>query len=111
VSAVVRAQWHGSASGTCRSTSSRPTCSAGSRHAIARLEEGQQLLRADLEGLSDVGLDALRWTNWGEQWPAWRILWTMIDHDAHYGAEIGCLRDLHRVTAGAGVPPNAANVP
>jgi hypothetical protein len=76
-----------------------------------RWAEGQQLLRADLEGLSDVGLDALRWTNWGEQWPAWRILWTMIDHDAHHGAEIGCLRDLHRVTAGAGVPPNAANVP
>jgi len=85
-----------------------PATAAG---AIARLEEGQQLLRADLEGLSDVGLDALRWTNWGEQWTAWRILWTTIDHDAHHGAEIGCLRDLHRVTAGAGVPPNAANVP
>jgi hypothetical protein len=43
-----------------------------------------------------------RWTNWGERWPAWRILWTMIDHDAHHGAEIGCLRDLYRATAGGG---------
>jgi hypothetical protein len=24
----------------------------------------------------------------------------MIDHDAHHGGEIGCLRDLYRVTAG-----------
>jgi hypothetical protein len=36
----------------------------------------------------------------GERWPAWRVLWTMIDHDAHHGGEIGCLRDLYRVTAG-----------
>jgi hypothetical protein len=27
-------------------------------------------------------------------------VWTMIDHDAHHGGEIGCLRDLYRVTAG-----------
>jgi hypothetical protein len=24
----------------------------------------------------------------------------MVDHDAHHGGEIGCLRDLYRVTAG-----------
>jgi hypothetical protein len=23
----------------------------------------------------------------------------MVDHDAHHGGEIGCLRDLYRVTA------------
>jgi len=72
--------------------------------ATTALQEGQRLLRADLEGLDDHELDAPRWTNWGEQWPAWRILWTMIDHDAHHGAEIGCLRDLYRVTAGADSP-------
>jgi hypothetical protein len=42
------------------------------------------------------------WTNWGERPPAWRILWTMIDHDAHHGAEIGCLRDLYRATGAGG---------
>jgi len=73
--------------------------------AVARLEEGQGLLRAALAGLGDEELDGPRWTNWGERWPAWRVLWTMIDHDAHHGGEIGCLRDLYRVTAGAGTPP------
>lgn len=41
---------------------------------VARLEEVHRLLRADLEALSDDALDEPRWTNWGEQWPAWRIL-------------------------------------
>jgi hypothetical protein len=68
--------------------------------ALARLEEGQRRLRAALAGLGDQELDGLRWTNWGERWPAWRVLWTMIDHDAHHGGEIGCLRDLYRVAAG-----------
>jgi hypothetical protein len=68
--------------------------------ALARLEEGQRRLRAALAGLGDEELDGLRWTNWGERWPAWRVLWAMIDHDAHHGGEIGCLRDLYRVTAG-----------
>ena len=52
-----------------------------------------------LAGLADDELDGPRWTNWGERWPTWRILWTMIDHDAHHGGEIGCLRDLYRATA------------
>ncbi len=30
----------------------------------------------------------------GERWPTWRIFWTMIQHDAHHGAEIAMLRDL-----------------
>ena len=71
-----------------------PATAAG---AIVRLEEGQRLLRAELETLSERALDEPRSTNWGEQWPAWRIFWAMIDHDGHHGAEIGCLRDLYRV--------------
>jgi DinB superfamily len=73
-----------------------PPTAAG---AVARLEEGQRRLRAALAGLADEELDEPRLTNWGERWPAWRILWTMIDHDAHHGGEIGCLRDLYRVRA------------
>jgi hypothetical protein len=79
-----------------------PPTAAG---ALARLEQGQRSLRAALEELDDGELDAPCWTNWGERWPAWRILWTMIDHDAHHGGEIGCLRDLYRETTGAGPGP------
>jgi len=28
----------------------------------------------------------------------YRILWTMVDHDALHGGAIGCLRDLYRWT-------------
>ena len=69
------------------------------RGALERLQEGQRLLRSDLIGLQADQLDQPRLTNWGEEWPAWRIFWAMIDHDLHHGAEIGCLRDLYRASA------------
>jgi hypothetical protein len=64
--------------------------------AFAMLERGQKLLIAALDGLTDADLESPRMTNWGEEWPAWRIFWTMIDHDLHHGGEIGVLRDLYR---------------
>ena len=64
--------------------------------AITELERGQRLLVETLGGLTDVDLDAGRMTNWGEEWPTWKVLWTMIDHDLHHGGEIGALRDLYR---------------
>jgi hypothetical protein len=51
--------------------------------------------------LSDAELMEMRLTNWGEQWPTWRIFWAMIFHDLHHGAEIGCLRDLYRAMRAA----------
>jgi hypothetical protein len=69
--------------------------------AIAWLEEGHTRLRAALDGLTDSDLEETRLTNWGEPWPTWRIFWTMIHHDAHHGAEIGCLRDLYRIMRNA----------
>ncbi len=66
--------------------------------AIALLEQGQALLRADLQSLSEEQLDEPRKTNWGELWPAWRIFWAMLDHDALHGGAIGHLRDLYRWT-------------
>jgi hypothetical protein len=72
--------------------------------AIERLEEGHRLLRSDLVGLEDEQLGRPRLTNWGEEWPSWRIFWAMIDHDQHHGAEIGCLRDLYRASRPAGAP-------
>jgi hypothetical protein len=65
--------------------------------AIAQLEHGHTLLVRDLAGLRDADLDQPRLTNWGEQWPTWRVFWTMIDHDALHGGEIGALRDLYRL--------------
>src|SRR5712691_610699 len=62
---------------------------------IALLEQGQALLRADLQTLAEAELDEPRKTNWGELWPAWRIFWTMTDHDAFHGGVIGYLRDLY----------------
>jgi uncharacterized damage-inducible protein DinB len=69
--------------------------------AIEALEDGQRVLTTDLEGLTDHDLDGPRLTNWGENWPTWKIFWTMINHDLHHGAEIGTLRDLYRVSAPA----------
>lgn len=69
---------------------------------IAELERGQSLLVDDLAALEDADLDGQVRTNWGGVWPAWRIFWTMIDHDAHHGGEIGVLRDLFRSRAVGG---------
>jgi hypothetical protein len=64
--------------------------------ATTLLEHGQRLLTDDLAALTDDELDGDVLTNWGERWPAWRIFWTMIEHDLGHGGEIGCLRDLYR---------------
>jgi hypothetical protein len=69
--------------------------------ATAQLEEGQQRLVEDLQSVGPADLERSVMTNWGEQWPAWKIFRTMIHHDIHHGAEIGALRDLYRVTRGA----------
>jgi DinB family protein len=70
------------------------------KDAIAQLAEGQALLKRDLGTLDDAGLDREVLTNWGERWPAWRVFWTMIEHDLHHGGEIGALRDLYRSRLG-----------
>jgi uncharacterized damage-inducible protein DinB len=74
--------------------------------AVGSLESWHALLVDDLAALTDDDLDGPRPTNWGEEWPTWRIFWTMTEHDIHHGAEIGALRDLLRVTGGP-VPATA----
>jgi hypothetical protein len=64
---------------------------------VETLRRGHELLADDLAGLSDADLDRSVLTNWGEEWPAWRIFTTMTDHDRHHGAEIALLRDLYRI--------------
>jgi hypothetical protein len=66
--------------------------------AISWLTDGHKLLRKALDGMNDNGLSEIRLTNWGDSWPTWRIFWTMLSHDLHHGAEIGCLRDLYRAS-------------
>jgi hypothetical protein len=59
------------------------------------LEAGYQKIKSAIEKLSDEDLATPRKTNWGDEWPTWRIFWAMIYHDLHHGAEISCLRDLY----------------
>jgi len=68
--------------------------------AIEMLDRSHLTLAGALNGLSDQELDEPRKTNWGELWPAWRIFWTMADHDAFHGGVIGYLRDLYFWRAG-----------
>jgi nicotinamidase-related amidase len=71
--------------------------------ALTFLEEGQQQLLSALTELTAADLQALRPTNWGQQWPTWRIFWTMITHDLEHGAEIGLLRQLYRLSRETGI--------
>jgi hypothetical protein len=63
--------------------------------AIEFLDGGESLLREALDRISDAQLDEPVKTNWGDLWPAWRIFWTMADHDALHAGAIGNLRDLY----------------
>jgi hypothetical protein len=67
--------------------------------AIASLDEGQRLLAAALADRTDADLHLPVLTNWGEEWPCWRVFSAMTSHDLQHGSEIGCVRDLyaHRV--------------
>lgn len=70
--------------------------------ALDMLDRGQASLTEDLAALDDQDLERPVMTNWAEEWPAWRIFWTVIHHDAHHGGEIGALRDLYRTIGGTG---------
>jgi hypothetical protein len=61
--------------------------------ALGVLEAGHHQLRADLAVQTETDLDSLVLTNWHERWPAWRIFWTMLNHDALHTGTIGQLRD------------------
>lgn len=61
------------------------------------LEGAHRQLSRVLDDLDETDMERMVSTNWGEQWPIWRIFWVMILHDLTHGAEIGCLRDLYGV--------------
>jgi uncharacterized damage-inducible protein DinB len=67
--------------------------------AIEYLEASQRPVTATLGDLDDAGLEEMRPTHFGVDWPARRVLMVLIDEQVHHGAEIGVLRDLYRVRA------------
>jgi hypothetical protein len=56
----------------------------------------------ELGALTDADLDRLVPTNSGQQWPLHRIFATLINEQAHHGAEISLLRDLYRCSDSLG---------
>ena len=68
--------------------------------AIDLWEDGRRMLVDDLSSLHDADLDAPVRTNWGAEWPAWRIFWAITHHDLQHGSEIACLRDLYAHSLG-----------
>jgi uncharacterized damage-inducible protein DinB len=65
--------------------------------AIRWLEQAHANLARILATLNDSDLEQSRLTNWGEEWPTWRIFWVLAYHDVQHGAEIASLRHLFRL--------------
>ena len=66
----------------------------------AALDVGHQRLRDALVKLTDADLDAMVFTNWGEQVPARRIFQVMIQHDIWHGGQIRTMRALYQAARG-----------
>lgn len=62
----------------------------------AYLGDAHRTLRGYLDGLVDIDLRTLQKTNWGEQWPAERILWVIIAHDCYHAGQIRTMRAFYR---------------
>ena len=72
--------------------------------AVEWLRVSQEQLRVVVRDSVDADLEAPRLTNWGNLWPGERIWRTLIDEQAHHGAEISLLRDLYRNRDSLGQP-------
>ena len=64
--------------------------------ALRYLAESHRALETAIGHLRDNDLTVPRLTNWGEQWPTTRIIWTLIQHDVYHGAQIQAMRKLYR---------------
>ena len=62
--------------------------------ALTWLEHAQELVESALRNETNLERPVL--TNWGDTWPAWKVFWTLAEHDLMHGAEISALRDLRR---------------
>lgn len=55
-----------------------------------------QPIKDSLADLTDLDLDKLVPTSWGEEWPLHQVIVTLINEQVHHGAEISLMRDLYR---------------
>jgi uncharacterized damage-inducible protein DinB len=69
---------------------------------LAYLQESQDAWLGCWSSLEADELLRLRSTNWGEQWPTWRIISTITHHDAYHAGQIAL---LHASLPAASVPP------
>jgi DinB superfamily len=64
--------------------------------AIEYLIDSQRPITDTLDRLDDEGLEEMRPTHFGVEWPARRVLTVLVDEQVHHGAEVALLRDLYR---------------
>jgi uncharacterized damage-inducible protein DinB len=69
---------------------------------LAYLQESHDAWVGCWSTLGDSELLCLRSTNWGEQWPTWRIISTLSHHDTYHAGQIAL---LHAVLPTASAPP------
>jgi hypothetical protein len=67
------------------------------------LTEAQQYWLSSWNELNENCLDQLVATNWGDQWPTWKIIHTVTAHDSYHAGQIA----ITRATAAdpVGAPP------
>lgn len=70
--------------------------------ALAYLDEAQDYWMKSWEALQDEHLNDEVATNWGEQWPAWKVILTMAGHDHYHAGQIALTR---AVAAPCNEPP------
>ena len=72
------------------------TIDIGTNWTLAKeyLEESQSYWLAGLEQLDDGRLDVLAHTNWGDQWPLWKVIQCMIGHDHYHAGQIALTRTV-----------------
>jgi uncharacterized damage-inducible protein DinB len=58
------------------------------------LTESQEYWLSSWQGLSDEQLEDLVATNWGDQWPLWKVFQTMIAHDHYHAGQIALIRTV-----------------
>lgn len=56
------------------------------------LNESQEYWLRSWRNFDDAQLEEERHTNWGELWPAWRIVSSMSHHDSYHAGQINLMR-------------------
>jgi len=70
---------------------------------LAYLEEAQQYWLSTWESLTDADLDGEYLHFRGVTWPGWKIIATVIQHDAYHGGQINLLSSILTPTS---IPPD-----